>query len=137
MPAKDSYHDQVRIALSKDGWRITRDPLTIKYKGLIVYIDLGAEKIERDDHGERRIAIEIKLLSGSLTSDFEKAAGQYNLYRFLLKRRGSDHELFLALPQETYDSLQEIPALMEFIEDQQISLLIFDAEREEILQWIR
>lgn len=137
MPAKDRYHDQVRIALSKDGWRITRDPLTIKYKGLIVFIDLGAEKFERDDRGEHRIAIEIKVLSGSLTSDFEKAAGQYNLYRFLLKRRGSEYELFLAVPQETYDSLQEIPALMEFIEDQQISLLIFDAEREEILQWIR
>jgi len=55
----------------------------------------------------------------------------------LLKRKVRDDEIFLALPQEAYQSLQEIPALIEFIADQQIGLLIFDAEREEILQWIR
>jgi hypothetical protein len=26
MPARDYYHEVVRIALQKDGWRITHDP---------------------------------------------------------------------------------------------------------------
>jgi len=137
MPAKDIYHDQARQALIRDGWRITHDPLTIKYKGLIVFIDLGAEKLVQDEQGDRRIAVEIKVLSGPLTSDFEKAAGQYNLYRFLLRCKGSSYELFLAVPQQTYESLQDQPALIEFIADQQISLLVFDAVKEEIVQWIR
>ncbi len=62
MPARDSYHDQVRNALNKDGWRITHDPLTIRYKGLMVFVDLGAEKVEKDESGEQRIAVEIKVL---------------------------------------------------------------------------
>ncbi|MCI0538457.1 MAG: hypothetical protein L0Z50_24890 [Verrucomicrobiales bacterium] len=137
MPAKDIFHEQVRNALTYDGWSITHDPLTIKYKGLIVYIDLGAERRFKDETGERRIAIEVKVLGGSLTSDFEKAVGQYRLYRFMLRSKGLSHELFLAIPQETYDSLQDIPALIEFISEEQISLLIFDAYREEVVQWIK
>lgn len=30
MPAKDVYHDIVKRALEKDGWRITDDPLVIR-----------------------------------------------------------------------------------------------------------
>jgi XisH protein len=29
MPAKDIYHDTVRIALEKDGWKITNDQLKL------------------------------------------------------------------------------------------------------------
>jgi hypothetical protein len=30
MPAKDIFHDAVKIALQKDGWTITHDPLFIR-----------------------------------------------------------------------------------------------------------
>jgi hypothetical protein len=111
--------------------------LTVKYKGALVFIDLGAEKRFRDELGERRVAIEVKVLGGSLTGDFEKAVGQHRLYRFMLKRQKSPRELYLAVPLEAYESLQEIPALIEFIAEEQISLLVFDVEREEIVQWIK
>lgn len=137
MPVRDIYHEQARGALIKDGWRITHDPLTVKYKGALVFIDLGAEKRLRDELGERRVAIEVKVLGGSLTGDFEKAVGQYRLYQFMLKRQESPRELFLAVPLEAYESLQEIPALIEFIAEERISLLVFDVEREEIVQWIK
>jgi hypothetical protein len=55
----------------------------------------------------------------------------------MLRSKGLSHELFLAIPQETYDSLQDIPALIEFVTEEQISLLIFDADREEVVQWIK
>ena len=29
MPRKDTYHEAVRIALQKDGWIITDDPLEV------------------------------------------------------------------------------------------------------------
>ncbi len=44
MPRLDAYHETVKRALVNDGWTITHDPLTIKYKRLRWYADLGAEK---------------------------------------------------------------------------------------------
>jgi len=31
MPALDRYHETVRHALTKDGWTITDDPLTLEF----------------------------------------------------------------------------------------------------------
>jgi len=31
MPAKDIYHDNVKNALIKEGWKITHAPLTIQF----------------------------------------------------------------------------------------------------------
>jgi len=44
MTAKDIFHDAVSIALQKDGWTITHDPLFIRFDESKLYIDLGAEK---------------------------------------------------------------------------------------------
>lgn len=74
---------------------------------MLVFTDLGAEMVSRSEQWESHLAVEIKVLSGSLMTDFEKAAGQYDLYRFLLKRKGAAQELFPALSQEVYKSLQE------------------------------
>lgn len=42
MPARDIFHNAVRVALQKDGWIITHDPLSIAAGGFDLYIDLGA-----------------------------------------------------------------------------------------------
>jgi len=45
MPQYNWYHNQIRNALIKDGWVITDDPFILKYKGLRLYADWGAEKL--------------------------------------------------------------------------------------------
>lgn len=45
MPAKDIYHNCVKIALLKDGWTITDDPLSLKVGQKDIFIDLAAEKL--------------------------------------------------------------------------------------------
>ncbi len=45
MSAKDIYHDHVKNALVKDGWKIAHDPLWLKWNRKDAYIDLGAERI--------------------------------------------------------------------------------------------
>ncbi|MEL6900322.1 MAG: element excision factor XisH family protein, partial [Cyanobacteria bacterium J06606_4] len=45
MPARDFHHDTVKEALTKDGWTITADPLTLQLGTRSVYVDLGAEKL--------------------------------------------------------------------------------------------
>ena len=136
MPRRDAYYDAVRQALVKDGWTITHDPLMIRYKGLRVFIDLAAEKIVAGDEG--RIAVEIKVFGGrSAVDDFEKAIGQYSLYRSLLTRIRSERELFLAVAQHTYDSFFQVPAIQEYLSEHQIQVLIFDDKRAEVVKWIR
>lgn len=40
MPAKDAFHDLTKLALEKDGWTITHDPLTLEIGLRQIYIDL-------------------------------------------------------------------------------------------------
>jgi hypothetical protein len=45
MAARDVYHNTVITALVKDGWRITDDPLVLKWGQKDLYIDIGAEEL--------------------------------------------------------------------------------------------
>lgn len=42
MSAKDVFHEVVKIALQKDGWQITHDPLLFNVGGVKMSIDLAA-----------------------------------------------------------------------------------------------
>lgn len=143
MSRKDTHHNAVKRALQKDGWHITHDPLPITYEGTTVSTDLGAEKTTLPDADEARIAIEIiaievKDFDGrSLISEFEKALGQYRLYRALLKRNEPDRIIFLAVREEVYLTFFQLPAIQVVASDDDIRLIVFDEEREEIVQWIK
>ena len=85
MSRKDTFHDIVRHALEKDGWKITRDPLLLRYELGNLYIDLGAEKILAAERLGQKIAVEIKsFLQNSTVSEFHTAQGQFLSYRMLL-----------------------------------------------------
>lgn len=106
MPAKDLYHDTVKAALIKDGWTITNDPLTIKIGLRSAHVDLGAEKLIAAERDSDKIAVEIKsFLSPSPISDLETAWGQFFMYARALQRREPDRRLFLAINQNTFDTL--------------------------------
>lgn len=138
MPQHDAHHETVKRALVKDGWTVTHDPLVVRYKGLRLFIDIAAEKAVKTDQDEQRIAIEIKVFGGSsYINDFEKAVGQYSLYRDMLRRTQFDHELFLAVAQKSYEDFFLKAAVQEFTSAQQIHLLVFDPVREGIIKWIK
>ncbi|HEV8160739.1 MAG TPA: XisH family protein, partial [Pyrinomonadaceae bacterium] len=106
MPAKDLLHDCVKNALVKDGWKITDDPFRLKYKGRKLYVDLGAERILAAEKGSRKIAVEIKSFAGhSEMNDLENALGQFIFYRAILSENEPDRELFLAVPDEIFQSI--------------------------------
>jgi hypothetical protein len=138
---RDTYHEIVKTALVKDGWTISHDPLPIIYEGTAVSTDLGAEKVTRNE--DQRIAVEIIAVevkdfdSRSLISEFEKALGQYRLYRALLRRNDPDRTIFLAVREEVYNTFFQLPAIQAVMGDDEIRLIVFDEEREEIVQWIK
>lgn len=123
--------------MEKDGWRITDDPYTIEFEDLRVWADLGAEKIFAAEREGRKIVVEVKVFGAiSLVNDFEKALGQYNLYRSVLKLTDTDRELFLAVADEVYERFFRRASIQAIIADQQVKLFVFAPATEEILQWI-
>ncbi|BAY87493.1 hypothetical protein NIES267_70150 [Calothrix parasitica NIES-267] len=79
-------HDVVKSALEKEGWNITDDPLFLRFGGLELFIDLGAERIIAAQKGEERIAVEIKSFVGnSATTEFSNALGKFLKYQVALQ----------------------------------------------------
>lgn len=137
MPVRDIYHNQVKNALIKDGWRITHDPLRLKWGSKDMYVDLGAEKILIAEKNQQKIAVEIKTFtSASEINALENALGQYLLYRSVIRKSETERKLYLAIPSMVYIDIFEEPLGQLIKEDYQLNLLIFDINSEEILQWI-
>jgi len=135
--AKDLFHDVVKTALIKDGWQITDDPLFLKVGGVDFFIDLGAEKLLAAERDGEKIAVEIKsFINTSSIADFHLAIGQFINYRTALKLKDPDRKLFLAIPDNAYDSFfqKEFPRLI--IQEYQLELFVYDIENEVILQWL-
>ncbi len=137
MPARDVYHDQVKSALVKDGWRITHDPLSLKWNEQNLFVDLGAEEVLAAEKSGRRIAVEIKSFIGpSQMHDLEQALGQFVLCRIALRKEYPDHELYLAVTEKIYLELFAEPEGRILVEDENLQIIVFDAQGEEIKQWI-
>lgn len=109
----------------------------IRYEDLTVYADLGAEKVFADEN-KAEIAIEIKVLGGiSTISEFEKALGQYILYRTFIEQIPLNRELYLAVSDKIFEKFFERPSIKVVVTIQKIKLLIFNPEVEEIIKWIK
>jgi XisH protein len=138
MSARDAYHDVVRTALIKDGWRITADPLTLKFSTRYkLQIDLAAEALVAAEKDDQLIAVEIKsFLSPSNVSEFHGALGQFINYRIALRLRQPERVLFLAVPIFTYEEFFSEEVVEISIAENAIKLLIFDPDLEAVVQWI-
>lgn len=136
MPAKDIFHDVVKFALEKDGWNITDDPLFLRFGGLELYIDLGAERIIAAQKGEEKIAVEIKSFVGnSATTEFSTALGQFLKYQVALQEQQPGRILYLAVPQDTYRSFFNLELPRILVERYKVNLIVYDPEQQIIVTW--
>ncbi len=137
MPQKDAYHDSVRNALEKDGWTITHDPFTIRLEDVKFYVDLAAERTIESEGEIRKVAIEIKVFGGlSFLNEFEKAVGQYLIYKQFLGDLFPERILFLAVSIDVFEESFSLPSIQAVVIKQEIKLLVFNPETEEITKWI-
>ena len=137
MPAKDRFHEVVKIALQKDGWTITDDPLTLRVGLRDVFVDLGAEKLLAAEREGRKIAVEIKsFISQSPVKEWESAIGQYVLYLKILSGLEPDRTLYLAIRREIYLSFFSEEIVQVVLADGLIKIVVFDSIQEVITQWI-
>ncbi len=137
MSAKDRFHDVVKTSLQKEGWVITDDPLRIAVDRITnIFIDLAAEKLIVADRDGQKIAVEVKsFLSPSTISEFHTALGQFINYRYALADYDPKRVLYLAVPLVIYEEFFTTPFIHSVIQRSQITLLIFDPVKEEIVQW--
>ena len=137
MPARDKYHDIVRNALIKDGWKITDDPFSLKIGERDAFIDIGAEKIFTAEKEGRKIAVEVKSFIGnSAIADLQNALGQFIFYQDFLMEIEPERILFLAVRQNVFINLFQEPVGQKFVENKRLKLLVFDEIAEEVIEWI-
>jgi hypothetical protein len=137
VPIRDSIHEPVKQAFIKDGWEITYDPYVISYGERFLFVDLGASSMIGIRQGTKDIAIEIKEFRGqSQIADLEQAIGQYTLYRLLLNQVDPEREVYLAIPEETYNDIFSEPIGKLAIAQLSLKLVIVNLAKQEISQWI-
>lgn len=137
MPARDVFHNAVKQGLITDGWKITHDPLPVSFELGDMYIDLGAEKLLAAQRGEVKIAVEIKsFVRTSAISEFHTALGQFINYRLALSEIEPERTLYLAVPIDAYSSFFTIRLVQNIIRIHQLKLIVYNPEREEIVEWI-
>lgn len=136
--ARDVFHQQVKIALIKDGWKITHDPFTIRISEAIkLQIDLAAENAIAAEKDSEKIAVEIKsFISDSDVSTFHTALGQYLNYCQALEDREPERIVYLAVPIDTYQDFFQISFVRRTLKRYQVKLIVYDPKLEEIKQWI-
>ncbi|RLT43250.1 MAG: fatty-acid oxidation protein subunit alpha, partial [Chloroflexi bacterium] len=86
----------------------------------------------------QKIAVEVKSFQGaSDIHDLEQAVGQYVFYRSLLSRFDAQRKLYLAVPHPVLIGVLDEAIARPVLEDEDIAILTFDAEKEQIVQWTR
>ena len=140
MPARDIFHETIKLALIKDGWTITNDPLVLKLRDsdMNIFIDLGAERVIAAEKNHEKIAIESKSFTGvSFMRDFHEAIGQYLDYRVALKDQEPDRQLYLAIPSDIYETFFTRRFIRMVAEEYHLTEIVFDSNLEVILTWIK
>jgi hypothetical protein len=134
--AKDLFHEAVKKALIKEKWVITEDPLKIQIGGVKLEIDLAAEKVFAAEREGQKIAVEIKsFLKSSNITDFHAALGQFLNYRLALKMIEPDRTLFLAVPNDIWDSFFQESFIQEAVKEYKIKLVVYNPVEETIVIW--
>ena len=136
MPAKDIYHNAVKSALIKDGWRITADPYRILYEDAELYADLAAERPIAAQRDGQKIVVEIKSFVGrSLMYDFHSALGQYMVYRRFIELTEPVYQLYLSIDDITYENFFQRKSIQAVVEANNVLLIVVDIDKEIIVQW--
>ncbi len=135
--AKDKFHNEVRFALEKEGWKITDDPLYVKIGQIPMHIDLGAEKLIGAERNGEKIAIEIKTFgNSSFITAMHEAVGQYIIYREALAIINSDRTLYLAMPDDLYNYYKDEPLIERVFSVYNFKIIVYQSDNQSITTWI-
>jgi hypothetical protein len=137
MAARVLFHEAVKVALQKENWVITNDPLKVEAGGAKFEIDLGAERLLAAERAGEKIAVEIKTFLGdSPITDYHAALGQFLNYRLALELKEPDRTLDMAVPVAIHEAFFQREFLQISVERHQVNRIVYDPVNEVIVQWI-
>ena len=137
MPTPDLYHDVVKNALRKDGWRITHTALQLKVRKDMKAGELWEGPLLAAEQDERRIAVAVNSFVGhSDLADLTQTLGQLTLSRPQLHVMEPHRVLYLAVRQATYSACFAEGDGELLLERQRMPLIVFDPRTEAIVQWV-
>ncbi|MFM6278013.1 MAG: element excision factor XisH family protein, partial [Dolichospermum sp.] len=114
----------------------TFDPYPIKYEEFKLIADLAGEKTISATREGEKIVIEIKsFLSRSPMREFETALGQYLIYQTFLSLTHPEYKVYLAIGEKIYEKFFKQVAIELILQKYQVSLLVVDINKEEIIKW--
>jgi XisH protein len=132
--ARDALHNVVRNALEKDGWHITDDPLRLVIGIDTMFIDLAAERLIAAERGEELIAVEVKgYTEPSNINGFHGVIGQYINYRLALQKIHPQRRLYLAVPEEVFETFFQREFAQLSLKENTVALLVYSVEKEVII----
>jgi hypothetical protein len=137
MPTQDLYHDIVRDALRKDGWRITHTALQLKARAESRTRELWEGPWLIADKDERKVAVAVSSFVGrSNLADLTQMWGQLELSRPQLHTMDSDRVVYMAVRQATYHACFGGTEGDLLLEKEHMQLIVFDPRAEVIVQWV-
>ena len=137
MPTPDLYHDVVRNALRKDGWRITHTALQLKARAEASAEELWEGPWLIADKDERKVAVAVSSLVGhSNLADVLQTWRRLALSRSQLHTMDADRVVYLAVRQATYSACFGGTEGDLLLAKEHMQLLIFDPRAEVIVQWV-
>ena len=137
MPTQDLYHDVVKNALRKDGWRITQTALQLKVGANTRAGELWEGPLLAAEQDERKVAVAVNSFVGrSDLADLAQTLGQLALSRPRFHAMALDRVLYLAVRQATYSACFAEGDGKLLLARQHMPLLVFDPRAEAIVQWV-
>ena len=137
MIGHELFYSTAKSALTKAGWLIVADPFKIRLPGLEKFDDPAALQTFAAVNGERQIAVTVTAFLGpSLLQDFHSATGRFLIYELALHTQAMPHELYLALPLDTYEQMFERKLVQLWIKGSGLKLMVFSVKNEEVKTWI-
>jgi hypothetical protein len=114
-----------------------RGPAFYQGYGKKAFVDLAAERLLTARKESELIAVEIKSFSGSsFLDDFHLAVGQFLNYRVVLAELDPERKLYLAVPLDTYEEYFLDGFAIRTMKAYSLSLVVYNPETEELMQWI-
>ncbi|NJM49240.1 MAG: fatty-acid oxidation protein subunit alpha [Alkalinema sp. RU_4_3] len=136
MSARDVFHEAVKQALIKDGWR-NIEPMTLRYDLTKLEIDLAADRFFAAQKANTQIAVEVKSFGApSVVYEFHQAIGQYVNYRMVLRRVQPERIPYLSLSVEVYERAFKSDFFRDSLEEHRVNLILVDALSQEIVTWM-
>ena len=87
--------------------------------------------------GTQKILVEVKSFLGrSFITDLQAAIGQYVMYRDVIQAQELGFTLYLAIAENVHSTGFQTPLAQLILQQNQVNLLIFDAQQEILTQWI-